>query len=154
MRIAVSACLLGEPCRYDGEAKPSEEVIAFASEHEVLPICPEVEGGLPTPRAPSELQAAAAGGCEGRMRVVNREGSDVTEAFERGAEASLRAMREFGCEMAVLKAKSPSCGTGLVYDGSFTGRLVPGWGVAAALIRDAGIPVTDENGCAGHARSI
>lgn len=152
MRIAVSACLLGEPCRYDGKAKPSEDVIAFARAHEVLPICPEVEGGLPTPRMPSELQLGASE--EERARVVNREGADVTEAFERGAAASLQAMREFGCEMAVLKAKSPSCGTGMVYDGSFTGRLAPGWGVAAALIRDAGIPVTDENGCAQHACRI
>lgn len=152
MRIAVSACLLGEPCRWDGKAKPSEEVIAFASEHEVLPICPEVEGGLPIPRAPSEMQIAASEG--GRARVLSREGADVTAAFERGAATTLEAMLEFGCEIAVLKAKSPSCGTGLVYDGSFTGRLVPGWGVAAALIRDAGIPVADENGCARHDRRI
>ncbi len=143
MKLAVSACLLGEACRYDGKAKPCESVLALAAEHEVLPICPEVAGGLPTPRAPSEIVRNESSIEE--TLVVNREGVEVTDAFVRGARESLRKMLEFGCESAILKAKSPSCGSGLIYDGSFSGTLAQGWGVAAAMIRDAGIPVFDES---------
>lgn len=139
MKVAISACLLGEPCRYDGEAKPCQRVIAFAAKHEVLPICPEVAGGLPTPRTPSEIVRE-----NGNVRVMSKNGKDVTAAFETGSQETLRAMRDFGCELAVLKTKSPSCGTGIVYDGSFTGTLCEGWGVAAELIRNAGIPVESE----------
>lgn len=143
MRIAVSACLLGEACRYDGNAKACERVIALAAGHEVLPICPEVAGGLPTPRVPSEIVRSDGPGSP--SRVVNAEGVDVTEAFMRGARISVREMVEFDCEAAILKAKSPSCGSGLIYDGSFSGKLTHGWGIAASMIREAGIPVFDEN---------
>lgn len=160
MKIAVSACLLGEPCRYDGKAKPDARLISLMRNHEILPVCPEAAGGLPTPRPPSEQIARpreenAPDGCsERRVRVVSENGDDVTEAFERGAALTLASMLDFGCELAILKAKSPSCGSGLIYDGSFSGTLRPGWGVAAALIRDAGVPVLDEEGGAELCRKI
>lgn len=165
VKIAISACLLGEACRYDGASKPCEHVIVLARQHEVLPICPEVAGGLPTPRTPSEIRSGnvdggepvdgalaggrkIAGSAGAKRRVINSAGVDVTAQFEAGAERTLQAMREFGCELAILKAKSPSCGSGLIYDGSFSGRLVPGWGIAAEAIRDAGFPVYDETSAA------
>lgn len=160
MKIAVSACLLGEPCRYDGKAKPNTRLISLMQDHEVLPVCPEAAGGLPTPRPPSEqitrpCEGNAPDGCSGRrVRVVSEDGGDVTDAFERGAALTLASMLDFGCELAILKAKSPSCGSGLVYDGSFSGTLRPGWGVAAALIRDAGVPVVDEEGGIELCRTI
>lgn len=160
MKIAVSACLLGEPCRYDGKAKPNARLISLMQDHEVLPVCPEAAGGLPTPRPPSEqitrpCEGNAPDGCSGRrVRVVSKDGGDVTDAFERGAALTLASMLDFGCELAILKAKSPSCGSGLVYDGSFSGTLRPGWGVAAALIRDAGVPVVDEEGGIELCRTI
>lgn len=143
MKIAVSACLLGEACRYDGASKPCEHVMALAELHEVLPICPEVAGGLPTPRVPSEIRPGATG-----RRVVNNAGLDVSAQFEAGAARTVQAMREFGCEAAILKAKSPSCGSGLIYDGSFSGKLASGWGIAAEAIRNAGFPVYDETSAA------
>ena len=139
MKIAVSACLLGEPCRFDGAAKPCAQVIELGKRHELVPVCPECAGGLPTPRPASEIDAATPA-----LRVVNAAGEDVTAAFMSGARRTLELVRAEGCEMAVLKAKSPSCGSGLVYDGTFTHTLVPGWGVAARLLADAGIPVVDE----------
>lgn len=160
MKIAVSACLLGEPCRYDGKAKPNARLISLVQDHEVLPVCPEAAGGLPTPRSPSEQvtrpceDGASGEDSEKRVRVISEDGGDVTAAFERGAALTLASMLDFGCELAVLKAKSPSCGSGLIYDGSFSGTLRPGWGVAAALIRDAGVPVIDEEDEARLCRKI
>lgn len=137
--IAVSACLLGEPCRFDGQAKPCEAVKALGNEHRLVPVCPEVLGGLPVPRPPSEVQTGAPA-----WRVTNARGEDVTEAYEAGARETCRRAREAGCVGAVLKAKSPACGCGRIYDGTFTGRLTDGWGVAAAALRDAGLTVVDE----------
>ena len=139
MKIAVSACLLGERCRYDGASKPNERVMAFARQHDVLPICPEVAGGLSVPHPACEIASDAP------LRVCDCAGEDMTAAFVQGAEKTLTAMQDFGCQLAILKAKSPSCGTGRIYDGTFTGTLRDGWGVAAAMIRDAGIPTFDEN---------
>lgn len=139
VKIAVSACLMGEACRYDGTSKPCGELIPLLANHEILPICPEVAGGLPTPRTPSEIVCTS-----GSARAIMYDGTDVTEQFEAGARLTLEAMRSFGCEMAILKAKSPSCGSGLIYDGSFSGTLTEGWGIAARMICDAGIPVFDE----------
>lgn len=143
VRIAVSACLLGETCRYDGASKPCDQVISLAEQHEVLPICPEVAGGLSTPRMPSEIILEA-----GKRRVVNSAGEDVSAQFEAGAVRTVQSMREFGCELAILKTKSPSCGSGLIYDGSFSGKLTGGWGIAAEAIRDAGFSVYDETSAA------
>lgn len=139
VNILVSACLLGEPCRYDGRAKPSAAVQELAKCHRLVPVCPEVEGGLTTPRPPSELQVADAG-----QRVVNAEGVDVTVAFERGAEAACRLAEAEECAVAVLKSGSPSCGSETVYDGTFTGRMRRGEGVTAARLRERGIRVVDE----------
>ncbi|MDO4290942.1 MAG: DUF5662 family protein [Eggerthellaceae bacterium] len=147
MKVAVSACLLGEPCRYDGTAKPCEAARALLNrpDVEVVPVCPEVAGGLPTPREPSEITHA--GAC---WRVTARDGADVTQAFVRGAEATLETVRREGCRMAVLKAKSPSCGSRQVYDGTFTGTLRSGYGVTAKLLADHNIPVIDETEIAFH----
>ncbi len=132
--ILVSACLLGEPCRYDGRSVPCQAVIALAEEFELVPVCPEQLGGLPTPRTPSEVQPDG--------RVVDREGVDRTAEFQAGARATLAIAREHGCKCAILKENSPSCGSSCIYDGSFTGTLVPGEGVTAALLREVGIEVT------------
>lgn len=134
--VLVSACLLGEPCRYDGKACFCEAVIAFARECEVVPVCPEQLGGLPTPRTCCEIQ------CDGR--VVDQAGADRTAAFWKGARETVRIARERGCQQAILKSHSPSCGVHEVYDGSFTGVLVPGAGKAAAALRAAGLAVSDE----------
>ena len=123
MPLAVSACLLGEPCRYDGEARPCEAVRALREAGcELLPVCPEVLGGLAVPRLPSEIATA-----ERAVRVTASDGSDVTDAVLEGAAKTLEQVQEAGCKLAVLKAKSPSCGNGAVYDGAFTGALVSGY---------------------------
>ncbi len=137
MNILVSHCFFGEPCRYDGVSRVDRQVLELhRAGHNLIPVCPEVLGGLDTPRAPAELQPDG--------RVVNKEGVDVTAAYRAGAEAALAIARENGCTLAVLKARSPSCGCGEVYDGTFTGTLTPGWGVAARLLMEAGITVLDE----------
>ncbi|MBO4211404.1 MAG: DUF523 domain-containing protein [Oscillospiraceae bacterium] len=134
--ILLSACLAGVPCRMDGKSKPVPALTALALRGEAILVCPEVLGGLPTPRSPSERQP------DGRVRSA--QGADVTEAFRRGAERALEICRSRGCCCAVLKARSPSCGKDCIYDGSFSGRLVPGNGVFAALLQESGIPVLTE----------
>lgn len=134
--ILLSACLAGVPCRMDGTSKPVPELRALYERGEAILVCPEVLGGLPTPRSPSERQP------DGSVR--NADGEDVTAFFRRGAEAALDISRENHCTCAVLKARSPSCGKGSVYDGSFTHTLVPGSGVCAELLLSAGIPVLTE----------
>ena len=152
MRIAVSACLLGEACRYDGRSKPCARVQELAADgHELVPICPEAAGGLPTPRTPCEIVRApwmesgkARAANEPSWTILDASGTDRTAAYARGAQAELARAKEAGCELAILKAKSPSCGSEEVYDGTFSGTLVPGWGIAAAAFRNAGITVIDE----------
>ncbi len=141
MHILVSACLLGESCRYDGGSKPCATVRALADAgHALHPVCPEVDGGLPTPREPCEIVVDD----EGSARVLSAGGRDCTRAYEAGARHAVEVAREQGCELAILKSKSPSCGSGCIYDGSFSGTLRPGWGVAAAALRDVGVRVLDE----------
>ena len=137
MKILVSACLLGRDCKYSGGNNRSQALLDWLDAHDLEPVavCPEVQGGLATPRPPAERQGD---------RVVNREGRDVTAQYVRGAEIALETARREGCRMAILKAKSPSCGTGQIYDGSFTGTLVPGDGVASRLLQDSGIRVYSE----------
>ena len=139
-RLLVSACLLGAPCRYDGKAKKNEAVCALSEEFELIPVCPEALGGLPTPRTPSERRGE---------RVVMRDGRDVTAEYRRGAETALEIARREGVSAAVLKERSPSCGSGEIYDGTFTGALVPGDGVTAELLRANGISVFSEGGRGG-----
>lgn len=136
MTVLVSACLLGVPCRYDGQSKAHPLARALCEKHHVVPVCGEIFGGLPTPRPPAEI-------C-GR-RVVTREGADVTAAYRRGAEAVLELARLTGAQAAVLKERSPSCGSGAVYDGTFSGTLTAGWGVAAGLLQEQGIRVLGES---------
>jgi uncharacterized protein YbbK (DUF523 family) len=133
--VLVSACLAGFPCRYDGRAKTDDRVVALVLAGQAVPVCPEQLGGLTTPRRPAEVVAG---------RVVDADGDDVTDAFRRGAEATLVLAQRYGCTRAILKANSPSCGCGRVYDGTFTGALVPGNGVTAELLSRHGMAVSTE----------
>lgn len=139
--LIVSACLAGYRCRYDGGVKPDAEVIELVRSGNAIPVCPEALGGLSMPREPAECTQDGAAVLTGRGRVVSRTGADVTEAFLKGAHESLRIARLYGCERAILKANSPSCGCGTIYDGSFSGGKKPGDGVTAALFKINGIPV-------------
>ena len=134
--ILVSACLLGIYCRYDGRCETDPRVMALAKDHVLIPVCPEQLGGLPTPREPSERQGCA---------VVMKSGTDVTAQYRRGAEQTLHLARLYGCKAAVLKERSPSCGSGRIYDGTFSGRLTSGDGVTAALLKENGIAVYGES---------
>ena len=136
-KLIISACLLGESCRYDGKGKPCEAIEELKKHYQLIPVCPECMGGLPTPRPPAEIQADG--------RVVNREGRDVTAEYRKGAEAVLEIARREGCTLALLKEKSPSCGKGQIYDGSFRGRLTAGDGVCTALLIENGIKVLGES---------
>lgn len=136
MKILVSACLLGVRCRYDGKSKPHPAVERLLEQHTLIPVCGEILGGLPTPRVSAERQGA---------RVVTADGRDVTAAYRRGAEEVLRLAERYGCKAAILKERSPSCGSGRIYDGTFTGTLTDGWGVTAELLRDHGICVIGES---------
>ena len=137
MRVLVSACLLGTPCRYDGKSKPHPLIEELISKHDVIPVCGEVMGGLPTPRIPAERM--------GNNKVMNQAGIDVTENYRRGAEEVLRLGRLFNCNTAILKEKSPSCGNGSIYDGTFSRTLVDGYGVTAELLRNNGFTVLGES---------
>lgn len=134
----VSACLLGEACKYSGDSNYNQTVIDYLSERQavVIPVCPEVLGGLPTPRTPSEIRDG---------RVITKDGRDVTEEFQAGAKAALRAAREHQCCIAVLKERSPSCGSRYIYDGTFTGTIIKGDGVTARLLKEAGLQVIGES---------
>ena len=136
MRILCSACLLGARCRYNGEGKPSQRVLALLKDHELIPVCPEQLGGLPTPRPPCEMQEDG--------RVQNKQGADQSAGFTRGAEEAMMLFNLTGCDAALLKARSPSCGKGMIYDGSFSGTLKPGNGVFAQRLIDEGVPVYTE----------
>jgi len=140
--ILVSACLRGVPCRFDGRHKLSPELQDTVSGRRVVSFCPEVAGGLPTPRRPAELMGGDGHDVlDGTARVVEDTGRDVTEEFVAGAHRALAAARAAGCTEAVLMPRSPSCGRGTVHDGSFTGELVAGDGVTAALLERNGITV-------------
>ena len=134
--ILVSACLLGESCRYDGKSKPCERVIALKDTYNLIPICPEVMGGLPTPRVPSEICGE---------RVLMKDGRDVTENYNRGAQKALEIARQNACTVAILKEKSPSCGSGLIHNGLFDGGLVDGDGITTRLLKNEGIRVLGES---------
>ncbi|MCF3103213.1 DUF523 domain-containing protein [Streptomyces roseoverticillatus] len=140
--ILVSACLRGVPCRFDGRHKASSEVNEALDGHDAVSFCPEVAGGLVTPRRPAELVGGDGHDVlDGAARVVEDTGRDVTAEFVDGARRALAAAQHAGCTEALLMPRSPSCGRGAVYDGSFTGELVPGDGVTAALLSRNGIAV-------------
>lgn len=135
-KILVSKCLLGEACRYDGKSVPCDAVIALKERFILIPVCPEQLGGLPTPRIPAEIIGE---------RVCRADSVDVTEEYIRGACESLKIALDNGCRIAVLKSRSPSCGKGSVYDGSFTRTLTVGDGICAKLLKDHGIKIYDES---------
>lgn len=136
--VLVSACLLGFDCKYSGGSNklPEQQLAALKERFRLIPVCPETAGGLPTPRQPSERLG---------KRVLSRQGQDVTAQYQKGAETALRLARRYGCKAALLKEKSPSCGSGLIYDGSFTGTLVTGDGVSAQALKEEGLIVFGES---------
>ena len=137
MKLLVSACLLGTNCKYSGDHNYCPAVAALAERHTLIPVCPEQLGGLPTPRTPAERVGE---------RVMTEDGRDVTEQYRRGAEEAVKLAKLLGAEGAVLKFRSPSCGCGTIYDGTFSHTRIPGNGVAAQAILDLGLPVwTEEN---------
>lgn len=140
--IAVSACLAGERCRYDGGANLNAEIAELVRTGEAVCICPELLGGMSVPRSPSEIVGSAADVLDGKARVLTRDGADVTSQFVDGAKKALTKCVALGVSEAILKARSPSCGCGEVYDGSFSSRLTRGNGVAAELLMRNGINVT------------
>jgi uncharacterized protein YbbK (DUF523 family) len=141
----VSACLLGVPCAYDGQGRLALELSALASRGQVVPICPEVAGGLPTPRSTAEIVGGDGGDVlDGRARVVTVAGDDVTDAFLRGAERALAVVQQHGISTAILRQRSPSCGSACIYDGTHSGALKEGQGVTTALLRRHGVEVLSE----------
>lgn len=134
MIIAVSACLLGENCKYNGGNNRDEAVLEFVKGHKVIPVCPEVMGGLPTPRIPSEICGD---------EVINREGFSVDRQFREGARKALEAVTEAGAELVILQSRSPSCGVLNIYDGSFSGTTIPGKGIFARLLEENGFKMID-----------
>lgn len=140
--VLVSACLHGVPCRFDGRGKASAAVADAVGDRRPVTFCPEVAAGLPTPRRPAEIVGGDGHDVlDGRARVVDDTGHDVTDAFVDGARRALDAARRAGCTEALLMPRSPSCGRGTVYDGTFTGELREGDGVTAALLERHGIRV-------------
>ena len=134
MKIAVSACLLGENCKYNGGNNYNEKVVEFVKGHDIIPICPEIMGGLPTPREPSEIVNGV---------VKHKDGSSVDTEFRKGAELALNKVITNGAEIVILQSRSPSCGVKYIYDGTFSGSLIPGQGVFAKLLKENNIRVLD-----------
>ena len=134
MKIAVSACLLGHNCKYSGGNNRSQKVLDYIEGHEVIPVCPEVTGGMPTPRVPVELKDS---------KAINRDGEDVTEFFQRGVEKTMEKLDGQNNDLAILQPRSPSCGCKQIYDGTFTKTLINGKGMFAQALAEAGIPMMD-----------
>ena len=136
MKIAVSACLLGENCKYNGGNNYSDKVIKFTKGHEVLPVCPEVLGGLPVPREPAEIVNGT---------VSHRDGTSVDGEFRKGASLALDIIMKNQVDLVILQSRSPSCGVNTIYDGTFSKTLIPGDGVFARLLKSNGIKIIDVN---------
>ena len=134
MKIMVSACLLGENCKYNGGNNRSQKVLDFISGHEVIPVCPEVLGGLETPRIPSEIVNGT---------VMSREGKNVDYEFRKGADIGLKMAIDNDVELVILQSRSPSCGVKNIYDGRFLGKVIEGKGVFAELLDDNGFKIVD-----------
>ena len=135
--LLISACLLGENCKYNGgnNALPEEQLAVLRERYRLVPVCPERDGGLPTPRLPSERLGD---------RVVNKAVEDVTEAFCRGAALARETAKREGCRIALLKERSPSCGSGRIYDGSFSSTVISGDGITAEALKKSGLTVYGE----------
>ena len=145
MNILVSACLLGVNCKYSGGNNEVPGVIKLRDDYNLIPVCPEQLGGLQTPRATAEIIGGNGEDIvHGRAKIMNSEGKDVTSPFIRGAREVLKLAKVCDCKIAVLKARSPSCGCGSIYDGTFSGRLKEGNGVCAQLLLENGIRVINE----------
>lgn len=143
--IGISACLAGICCRYDGGTQKISELAELAANGQARLICPEVLGELPTPRNPAEILGGDGSDVwNGTARVMDTAGNDVTEAFKAGALKALTQLQELGIDRVILKERSPSCGSRMIYDGSFSGNKVAGVGVAAALFQQHGIRVFSE----------
>ena len=156
-RILVSCCLLGEPVRYDGAAKPLDHPLlqGWREQDLLVPVCPELLGGLPVPRKPAEIVGGdGADVLAGRARVLTIDGEDVTAAFIEGARLARDLAEREGCAFALMKENSPSCGTHRIADGSFSGARRPGQGMAAAMLRAAGLRVFNETELEELARAL
>ena len=136
--VLISACLLGFECKYCGGSNklPEQQLAALGERFRLIPVCPETAGGLPIPREPSERLGSG---------VIGKSGRDVTAEFDKGAETALTLARRFGCKAALMKERSPSCGSGTIYDGTFSGKVVPGDGVASERLRAAGVSLYGES---------
>ena len=134
MKIMVSACLLGENCKYDGDNNRTEALLEMLAGQEIIPVCPEVAGGLPIPRTPAELVNG---------RAVNRNGEDVDDAFRKGAEKALEIAEREKPDLIILQSRSPSCGVNEIYDGTFTGKKISGHGIFAGMAISADYKVID-----------
>lgn len=141
MNILISACLLGINCKYNGSNNNIPDIIKQMENVTLISICPEQLGGLTTPRPPAEINEEA--------RILSKEGNDVTKQFLFGAEETLKIAMMYNCEYAILKERSPSCGSNQVYDGSFTGKVKPGEGITASLLKRNGIKVYSEENFEG-----
>lgn len=135
-KLLISACLLGTPCRYDGRSKPCPQIESLSKRFDFVPICPEVSGGLSTPRLPCEIS---------REKVIRKDGKDMTPFYQKGAEIALETAKKNLCSVALLKEKSPSCGTHFRYDGTFSGALTEGMGLTARLLSENGIRVFSDD---------
>ena len=155
-KVLVSACLLGQPVRYDGRSSGHPDLLqTWQRERRVVPLCPEVAGGLPTPRPPAEIPGGQGGAVlDGEAQVVTVGGEDVSAQFLAGARLALELVRRHGIRVAVLKSGSPSCGNRLVYDGTFSGTKVSGEGVTSALLRREGVLVFSELELEDAARAL
>ena len=136
MNILVSACLLGVHCRYDGNGVLQEELRELSKKHNLIPVCPEIYGGLATPRDPAERIGE---------QIVTKTGEDVTAQYTKGAEEILQLCKFYDCHYAILKERSPSCGYGRIYDGTFSGTLIDGNGVTAQLLAENGVEIYGES---------
>lgn len=135
-KLLISACLLGVSCRYDGESKPLSNIEKLMEKYELIPVCAEIFGGLPTPRIPAEIIGE---------KVITKDGRDVTAEYLRGANEVLRLGKLFGCKKALLKERSPSCGNGIIYSGAFDGTLKEGFGKTAELLIKNGFEIFGES---------
>ena len=134
-KILISACLVGDKVRYDGKGQYHPLIKELLEKYELVPFCPEVEGGLPTPRVPSEIR---------KDRVINKEGKDVTAQFRNGAELALNICRYLDIKIAILKDGSPSCGSTEIHNGLFDGRMIKGKGITTMMLEQSGITVYTE----------
>ncbi|WFD09488.1 DUF523 domain-containing protein [Tepidibacter hydrothermalis] len=143
--ILVSACLIGVDCKYNGGNNKNDKLMEYLKDKMVIPVCPEQLGGLCTPRIPAEIVGGSAEDViDGKAKVINKENQDVTEEFLKGAYETLKICRTLGIKKAVLKEKSPSCGTNQVYDGSFKSKIIDGYGITAVLLIKDGIDLKSE----------